>query len=154
MFARNGSLIMARGSIPLAGTQGPAPTEQGGNTVTTPQPMITAQDLYAPIQATAQRYADRLDAVRARIEDFTQECARRHATDAFHDTSSALRDIARWIAGDFDQSYASFLHGTREEFRAKYAASNLDRALHYLAWAEHYAGLRSLESARDLDPWR
>jgi len=97
----------------------------------------------------AAGYAERLDAVLARIDAYHPDCERRWATDEYHDAARCLRQSAGWLAGDNDRSWAGQL-GTLAAFRVHYARDALREALHHLVWAERYAGLRDEESASSM----
>lgn len=108
------------------------------------------------IQATAAGYDARLRIVRDRIGTYHPQCQRRYADDARRDTARCLDSAAVWLAGGNDRSYAGphpSFGMTLEDFRAHYAEDSLRDALHYLVWAEYYAGLRDRASAVAADPF-
>jgi hypothetical protein len=101
-------------------------------------------------------YEGRLHAVRERIDAYHPDCSRRYATDEYHVTCDRIRGARNFLSGEYDSTYAgphASFGSTLLDFRVHYALDSLRAALHDLLWAEHYAGLRSRESARELDPW-
>jgi hypothetical protein len=105
------------------------------------------------LNGTIGEYKTRLATVLERIGSYHPDCARRAATDTYHDAARQVKAAQSWLAGDYDRTWAG-QHGSIEAFRAHYAEDSLRGALHHLLWAEHHAGLRDKESARAADPWR
>jgi hypothetical protein len=120
---------------------------------------ITADMLFTgteTVNATIDEYKARLTLVKERYDAYHADCQRRAAGDNYHDAARNLRNAACWLAGDFDRTYAGphpSFGTTLQDFRVHYANDALRSALHYLLWAEHYAGLRDEESVRADDPW-
>lgn len=108
------------------------------------------------ITRRADEYKARLALVKARIDAYHEDCQRRAASDTYHDTARSLRAVASWLVGDYDGTYAGphpSFGESLQDFREHYGDNSLTGALHHLVWCEHYAGLRTVESARELDPW-
>ncbi len=79
---------------------------------------------------------------------------RRWASDSLRDALTHIGHAETYMTGGYDRTYCSALAPTIGEYRARYAADSLRSAQHNLVWAEHYAGLRSRESAAAADPFR
>ena len=118
---------------------------------------VTESVTAAEIKVTARGYGDRLREVAARLAAYdTRVTSRRGATDTYHDVARSLRAVTAWLGGDYDRSYAGphpSFGSSLQDFREHYAGDSLRGALHHLVWCEHYAGIRTAESARSLDPW-
>lgn len=109
------------------------------------------------LTGTANGYRNRLASVQERIDAYHPDCQRRAATDACQAGGYCLGNVHSWITGDYDGSYAgpiAGLYDSEEGFRLYYAGDSLTGALHYLVWAEYYAGLTDRDSANSADPWR
>jgi hypothetical protein len=108
------------------------------------------------VNATAAEYKARLALVKARYDAYHDDCQRRATADNYHDAARNVRNAACWLAGDNDRTYAGphpSFGTTLDDFRVHYATDALRSALHFLLWAEYYAGLRSDDSVRAADPW-
>lgn len=109
------------------------------------------------VNTTIADYETRLAAVRERYDAYHPDMeSRRYVADCYHDAARNLRSAKGWLAGDNDRTYAGphpSFGTTLHDFRVHYATSALASALHFLLWAERYAGLRDAESARTADPW-
>ena len=105
---------------------------------------------------TADGYKERLAVVSRRIDAYDCEYGRRWCTDEYNDTMRCLSNVAKWLSGEFDGSYAgpwgpySTVHG----FRVYYANGALRDSLHHLVWAEYYAGLHDREWVKVNDPFQ
>ena len=106
----------------------------------------------------ADEYKARLALVKARYDAYHREVtSRRSVSDLYHDTARGLRAVTSWLSGEYDRTYAGAHPSfgvTLQDFREHYAADSLRGVLHHLLWCEAYAGIRSEDSARELDPWR
>ena len=124
-------------------------------TTTTEAQLFTSEE---HITATIGEYKNRLAAVKAAVDEYDQICQRRYATDEYHQVAARLRGAAGFLAGDYDTTYpGDYSHvsfGGLYPWRVHYADDSLRAALHSLVWAEHYAGLRTRDEAREADPWR
>jgi hypothetical protein len=109
------------------------------------------------VSATIAEYGARLDAVRERYDAYHPDVAsRRYVADSYHDAARNVRSASGWLAGDNDRSYAGphpSFGSSLLDFQVHYATDALRSALHFLLWAEHYAGLRDEDSVRAADPW-
>jgi hypothetical protein len=122
-------------------------------TTATPDMLFTGEET---VNDTIAEYKARLTLVKARYDAYHADCQRRATGDCYHDVARNLRNAAAWLAGDNDRTYAGphpSFGTTLNDFRVHYADSALKSALHYLLWAEHYAGLRDVDSVRAGDPW-
>jgi len=110
------------------------------------------------VNTTIADYKARLAAVRERYDAYHPEMAsRRYVADNYHDAARNVRSASGWLAGDNDRSYAGphpSFGSSLLDFQVHYATDALKSALHYLLWAEHYAGLRDEASVRASDPWK
>ena len=108
------------------------------------------------VERTAAQYEARLTLVRARLDARHAEVVNWRA--GMEESDQLKRRIAgarNFLSGEYDRTYAgpwgpyTDLQGYREH----YADDALGAALHHLLWAEHFAGMRTRESARELDPF-
>ena len=107
------------------------------------------------ITETVDELEARLGKVIERYEDYHPDCQRRLVAEESRSVRDRIRGAWRFMAGDYDQTYCSGLgYDTVHDWRFHYAADALRTASHHLVWAEVYAGLRSRESAFDVDPFR
>jgi len=124
-------------------------------TTTTDTQLFTSEQ---HVQATIDEYAARLAVVRERYDAYHPDMvSRRWVADSYHDAARGVRSAKGWLAGDNDRTYAGphpSFGVTLEDFRVHYADDALRGALHYLVWAEHYAGLITQDEARAADPWK
>lgn len=108
------------------------------------------------VNATIAEYKARLTLVKERYDAYHADCQRRATADGYHDAARNVRSASCWLAGDNDRSYAGphpSFGSSLLDFQVHYATDALRSALHFLLWAEHYAGLRDVESVRAGDPW-
>jgi hypothetical protein len=107
------------------------------------------------ITSTMEACRSRLDVIRRRYDDYVDGNGRRATIDLYHDAARCIFNTCKWLAGDFDRTYAGphpSFGTTLEDFRVHYADDALRTALHYLVWAEYYSGLRDRDSANEADP--
>jgi hypothetical protein len=109
------------------------------------------------VNATIAEYETRLAAVRERYDTYHPEMeSRRLVADLYHDAARNVRGAKGWLAGDNDRTYAGphpSFGSSLLDFQVHYATDALKSALHFLLWAERYAGMRDAKSASAEDPW-
>ena len=108
------------------------------------------------ITQAADEYRARLTLVKARIDAYHCDCQRSYALDTYDSALRCLGNVASWLSGEFDRTYAGphpSFGETIEDFRAHYADSALRDARRHVAWATYYAGLCTKDEAIAADPW-
>ena len=108
------------------------------------------------VERRAASYEARLALVQARIGAYHDEMVnRRAAMDEADQLKRRIAGARNFLSGEYDRTYAGPWgpYTDIQGYREHYADDALGAALHHLLWAEHFAGMRTRESARELDPF-
>ena len=115
--------------------------------------LISGED---QIREVIADYRTRLAKGRERYDAYHPDCQRRYFSDEHYNVERRMVSATKYITGEYDRTYAGphpSFGETLADFRLHYADDCLRDALHSLLWAEYYAGTRTRESARELDPF-